>query len=144
MFRYLFEATFGEAFPKATVVKNDLITKTLNSQEYKDALKKEYLNSRGNDGDGRNTSTREISDNLKKYVKSPDTYFENVDTKSDLYTNKETGPTVRKIPMRDLYKNILAKEYKAKVQGKNLSNDSSLLFPTMVHNNIYDIERINR
>ncbi len=127
MFRYLFEASFGEAFPKATVVKNDLITKAQNSQEYKDALKKEYLNSSNS-----NTNSNNIN---------PDTYFENVDSKSKLYTNKITGEkTTRKIPMRNLYKNIISKEYKARVQGKNLTNDSSLLFPIMVKHNIYGIK----
>lgn len=130
MFRYLLEASFGEAFPKATTYEKDIISKVQNSQEYKDALKKEYINNiNGNN-----------NNNLKKYVENPDTYFENVNSNSNLYTNKITNePTTRKLPMRNLYKDIISKQYKAKVQGKNLTNDSSLLFPIIVKHNINTI-----
>ena len=131
---YLFEASFGETFPKATTYERDIISKVQNSQEYKDALKKEYLNNLNN------SNSSNLSNKLKKYIENPDTYFENVNSKSDLYTNKITNkPTTRKVPMRNLYKDIISKQYKAKVQGKNLSNDSSLLFPIMVKHNIHNI-----
>lgn len=137
-FRYLFEASFGETFPKATTYEKDIISKVQNSQEYKDALKKEYLNSLNNQN-GINNSSK-----LKKYVENPDTYFENVNSNSNLYTNKITNePTTRKLPMRNLYKDILSKQYKAKVQGKNLTNDSSLLFPILVKHNINTINTLN-
>lgn len=136
--RYLFEASFGETFPKATTYERDIISKVQNSQEYKDALKKEYLNNLNN------SNSSNLSNKLKKYIENPDTYFENVNSKSDLYINKITNePTTRKIPMRNLYKDIISKQYKAKVQGKNLSNDSSLLFPIMVKHNIHTINNSN-
>ena len=138
-FRYLFEASFGETFPKATTYEKDIISKVQNSQEYKDALKKEYINNLNslNNLNNQNGNNTNISTKLKKYVENPDTYFENVNSNSNLYTNKITNePTTRKLPMRNLYKDILSKQYKAKVQGKNLTNDSSLLFPILVKHNI--------
>lgn len=142
-FRYLFEASFGETFPKATTYEKDIISKVQNSQEYKDALKKEYLNN-SNYLKNRDINSSNLSNKLKKYIENSDTYFENVNSKSDLYTNKITNePTTRKIPMRNLYKDIISKQYKAKVQGKNLSNDSSLLFPIMVKHNIHTINNSN-
>ena len=136
--RYLFEASFGETFPKATTYERDIISKVQNSQEYKDALKKEYSNYL------KSSNSSNLSNKFKKYIENPDTYFENVNSKSDLYINKITNePTTRKIPMRNLYKDIISKQYKAKVQGKNLSNDSSLLFPIMVKHNIHTINNSN-
>lgn len=142
-FRYLFEASFGETFPKATTYERDIISKVQNSQEYKDALKKEYLNY-SNYLKNRDINSSNLSNKFKKYIENPDTYFENVNSKSDLYINKITNePTTRKIPMRNLYKDIISKQYKAKVQGKNLSNDNSLLFPIMVKHNIHTINNSN-
>lgn len=142
-FRYLFEASFGETFPKATTYEKDIISKVQNSQEYKDALKKEYLNNLNN-LKNKDINSSNISTKLKKYIENPDTYFENVNSNSNLYTNKITNePTTRKLPMRNLYKDILSKQYKAKIQGKNLNNDSSLLFPIMVKHNINIINAIN-
>lgn len=142
--RYLFEASFGETFPKATTYERDIISKVQNSQEYKDALKKEYLKSSNNSNSSNSSNISKLSNKLKKYIENPDTYFENVNSKSDLYTNKITNePTTRKVPMRNLYKDIISKQYKAKVQGKNLSNDSSLLFPIMVKHNIHTINSNN-
>ena len=133
--RYLFEATFGEVFPKATTIKRDIISKVQQSPEYINNLRKEYENS--------NLSRRTLL-NIKLKPQSIDNqinnYFENVDNKSDIYTNRITKlPTSRKIPMRNLYKDIISKEYATKVQGRNLENDASLLFPNIIKHNINDI-----
>ena len=133
--RYLFEATFGEVFPKATTIKRDIISKVQQSPEYINNLRKEYENS--------NLSRRTLL-NIKLKPQSIDNqinnYFENVDDKSDIYTNRITKlPTSRKIPMRNLYKDIISKEYATKVQGRNLENDASLLFPNIIKHNINDI-----
>ena len=139
--RYLFEATFGEVFPKATTTKSDIISKVQQSPEYINNLRKEYENSRNSNN---SRVDRKTLLTIKLKPQSIDNqinnYFENVNDKSDIYTNRITKlPTSRKIPMRNLYKDIISKEYTAKVQGRNLENDASLLFPTIVKHNVNDI-----
>ena len=142
--RYLFEATFGEVFPKATTIKSDIISKVQQSPEYINKLRKEYENSSNSSNSSNSNPSRRTLLNINLKPQSIDNqinnYFENVDDKSDIYTNKITKlPTSRKIPMRNLYKDIISKEYSAKVQGRNLENDASLLFPNIIKHNINDI-----